>query len=126
MLTFKKNYFILAIILFIVEVLIALFVDDGFVRPYLGDLIVVILIYCFVKAFWNQNETVVAVSVLLFAYLIEVLQYFKFVKLLGLDKSKLAVIVLGNTFHWSDILAYTLGIALVLLIEKKRLQTARV
>ena len=32
--------------LFVVETLIALFVRDAFIRPYMGDVLVVILIYC--------------------------------------------------------------------------------
>ena len=118
MLTFKKNYFLLAVLLFIVEVLIAVYVRDSIIRPYGGDFLVVILIYCFARAFWNARVRTVAVSVLIFSYIIEFLQYFKFVKLLGLGKSKIANIVLGNSFAWSDIVAYTLGIATVLFVER--------
>ena len=38
-------YAICFIGLFIVETLIALFVRDAFIRPYMGDVLVVILIY---------------------------------------------------------------------------------
>ena len=37
--------------LFVVETLIALFVRDAFIRPYMGDVLVVILVYCFVRMF---------------------------------------------------------------------------
>ncbi len=40
-------YAICFIGLFIVETLIALFVRDAFIRPYMGDVLVVILIYFF-------------------------------------------------------------------------------
>ncbi|MCW3110657.1 MAG: hypothetical protein JWQ09_5163 [Segetibacter sp.] len=118
MLTFRWKYFTLAILLFIVEVVIAAYVNDSFVRPYFGDFLVVILIYCFVKAFCNAPVKTVALLVLVVAYAMEVLQYLKFVKHLGLGKSKLANIILGNSFAWSDLLAYTLGILFVLAIEK--------
>jgi nitrogen fixation/metabolism regulation signal transduction histidine kinase len=47
MITFNKTYFGFALLLFSIEVVIAFFVDDNIVRPYLGDVFVVILIYCF-------------------------------------------------------------------------------
>ena len=76
MLKFKLKYFILAAILFLIEVLIALFIHDNFIRPFVGDVLVVILIYCFIKSFLNSPVVITAIAVLLFAYLIEVLQYF--------------------------------------------------
>jgi len=59
-----------------------------------------------------------AIAVLLFAYTVEVLQYFQLVKRLGLQHSRLANIVIGNSFAWSDMIAYTLGILLVVLAER--------
>ena len=48
----KRVFYLLAtIVLIAVEVLIALFVHDNFVRPYIGDVIVVVVIYCFVRIF---------------------------------------------------------------------------
>lgn len=114
----NKTYFLLAIILFFVELFIGFYVRDGLVRPYGGDFLVVILIYCFVKAFVVVNVNKAAVWVLLFSYMVETLQYFKITVLLGLKNSKLANIIIGNSFSWSDMLAYTLGIAVVLAIER--------
>ncbi|WP_276485872.1 DUF2809 domain-containing protein [Paraflavitalea pollutisoli] len=120
MFRFNKTYFLLAIVLFIVEVLIALYVDDAIIRPYLGDLLVVILMYSFVRAFTQFAVLAVAISVLLFAYLIEILQYFQLVHRLGLGQYPLARIVIGSTFQWIDLVAYTAGIAIVLWVEQKR------
>ncbi|MBC7827619.1 MAG: DUF2809 domain-containing protein [Chitinophagaceae bacterium] len=117
MLTFNKSYFFAAIILFIVEVLIALYVNDRIIRPYIGDFLVVILMYCFVRAFLNANAVKVAIGVLIFSYLIEFLQYLNLVGFLGLQKSRVANVVLGNYFEWIDIVAYTLGIIAVIAFE---------
>src|SRR5687768_15749427 len=87
MLTFHKNYFGLAVVIFAIEVLIALFVRDNFVRPYLGDVLVVILIYCFIRSFLRLPVFTVAVFVLLFSFTIEFLQYLNIVETLGLEKS---------------------------------------
>jgi hypothetical protein len=120
MLTFNLKYFLFAFVLFVVEVLIALFVRDGFVRPYVGDFLVVMLIYCAVRTFINASPIKVAMGVLLFSYLIEVLQYCRIVDRLGLSDYIIAKTVIGYGFEWWDILAYTLGIATVLILERSK------
>ena len=118
MLTFNKNYFLLTVLLFITEVLIALYVHDNVVRPYIGDVLVVMLIYCFVKSFFNWPVFNTALLVLGFSFLIETLQYFNIVKILGLEHSSIARTVIGTSFAWIDLVAYTVGFVLVLIIEK--------
>lgn len=117
MFKFNSMYFSLTIAFFLVEVLIALFVHDDFIRPYVGDVLVVILMYCFFKSFLVLPVFPVALSVLAFAFLIETLQGFNMVEKLGLEASKLATVVLGNSFSWVDILCYLAGIGFVLIID---------
>lgn len=120
MLQFNKSYFGLAALIFIIEVLIALYVHDTIIRPYVGDVLVVILIYCFIKAFLNAKVLPTAAFVLLFSFAVETMQYLNIVEKLGLGKSKLARTVIGTSFEWIDILAYTTGILIVLLTENAR------
>jgi len=120
MLTFNLKFFLFALVLFIVEVLIALFVRDSIIRPYGGDYLVVILIYCAVKTFIKIDPLKLAIGVLLFSYCIEVLQYFHIVDRLGLANNQLARTVIGSGFAWLDLLAYTLGIATILILEGLR------
>jgi hypothetical protein len=112
------RYFILTISLLVTEILIALYMHDSIIRPYGGDFLVVMLIYCFVMIFLHQPPVPVALGVLLFAYAVEVSQYFHVVVLLGLGHSRAANIILGNSFSWTDMLCYTLGILLVIVVEK--------
>ena len=119
MLTFDKKYFLWAAVLFVVEVLIALFVRDAFIRPYVGDFLVVILLYCAIRTFLKAPVMKVALGVLMFAYLLEVLQYFRLVDRLGLTDNLLAKTVIGYGFAWLDMVAYTLGILIVLAVEHK-------
>lgn len=114
---FNPYYFTIAAILFVIEVLIAVYIQDEIIRPFIGDLLVVILIYCSVKAFLNTKLYPTVLFVLVFSYVIEILQYFNFVRLIGLADSKLANIIIGNYFAWMDILMYTLGILIVIIIE---------
>lgn len=115
--TLNKNYAFLTAALFITEACIALFIKDKFIRPYFGDFLVVILIYCFVKTFFNAPVFKTAIAVLLFAYFIELLQYLQLIEILGLQHSKLAKIIMGSAFKWLDMLMYTLGIGIVLIVE---------
>lgn len=116
--TFNRKYFALASLVFVMEVCIALFVKDKFVRPYVGDVLVVILMYCFVKSFFKWNVNAVALGVLAFAFLIEFFQYLNIVEKLDL-KNPVVRTVLGTSFAWYDVWAYIAGFALVLLIEKQ-------
>lgn len=111
------NYFVLFIVLFLIEVLIALYVHDDFIRPYFGDFLVVILIYTFLMSFLNFSKAKVAVFVLIFAFCIEFAQYFNFVQLLHLHDSKLAKVVLGSSFSVEDLVTYVCGFAFILCVE---------
>jgi hypothetical protein len=119
MLTFNKKYFLFSFLLFLIEVLIALFVRDRFIRPYVGDFLVVILIYCGLRTFINRSPGKMAVGVLIFSFVIEFLQYFQIVDRLGLSENVVAKTVIGYGFEWWDMVAYTLGIGLVLFLENQ-------
>lgn len=114
---FNLAHLIVAVLLFLVEVVIAVYVHDEFIRPYIGDVLVVILLYYLLTSFIQAPVFEMTVAVLLFSYLVETLQYFNFVGLIGLSDSRLANIVIGNSFAWGDILAYTVGIIIVLVVE---------
>lgn len=114
---FNLTHLIVAVLLFIVEVLIAVYVHDAFVRPYIGDVLVVILLYYLLSSFIKAPVIEMAIGVLLFSYVVETLQYFNIVALIGLSDSKIANIIIGNFFAWADILAYTVGIGVVLVVE---------
>ncbi|HUH32721.1 MAG TPA: DUF2809 domain-containing protein [Daejeonella sp.] len=126
MFLFNRRYFILTVILFITEVLIALFVKDGFIRPYFGDFLVVILLYCMIRSFLNISALLVVVAVLLFCYLIETLQYFQIVERLGLSGFSLARTLIGTDFAWMDMLAYTLGALAILWAERKQVRSVAI
>lgn len=118
MFRFHKTYFLLTVLLFVIEVLIAIFLNDRFVRPYVGDFLVVILLYCFFRSFLNVGRTTLAVAVLLFACVIEAAQYVHVVNYLGAEHNRIVRTALGSSAEWSDVLAYTLGAVFVLLADR--------
>lgn len=119
---FSFKYFLLSVILFLVEVVIATLLRDiYFVRAFLGDVLVVILVYTFMMAFFEpKNKALLLFCVFLFAVLVEVSQYFKLAEKLGFAEGSVAYIVLGNYFSWRDILCYAVGCLLVFLFINKK------
>ena len=115
----NKNYLSLTILLFIIEVLIAVYLKDGFIRHTFGDFLAVILIYSFFKSFIKINSVNLAISVLVFAFIVEFLQLFNLLEILNLNNNNLAKTILGSTFSITDLVAYTLGIFSVLIVEFK-------
>jgi hypothetical protein len=115
---FNKNYFGLSLLILAIEILIALYVHDTIIRPYMGDVLVVILIYCFLKSFLKISILTTAIAVLIFSFIIEFLQLINIIEILDLGKSAIARIVIGTSFSWLDLLTYIVGIAIVLMVEK--------
>lgn len=116
----RVTYALLTAGLFAVEVVIAIFAADTFVRAYLGDVLVIALIYCLLQSLLRKAPAPVILGVLAFACAIEVGQYFDFAAQLGLGQNQLASIVLGRTFSWPDFLAYFAGALAVGLAEAWR------
>ena len=98
-------------VLLVTEVVIAVFVHDRFVRPYLGDVLVVLVLYCLVRTFWTPPHPLLPFWVFLFAALVEVGQYFHLVERLHLERITILRIALGSTFDMADILCYAAGAA---------------
>jgi Protein of unknown function (DUF2809) len=126
MMRFNLKYFCLTILIFLIEVLIAVFFNDPFIRPFIGDVLVVILIYCFVRAFWKVRVDMAIASIFVFSCIVEILQYFNLVDRLGLRSNKLLSTILGTTFDWKDLLAYAIGSGIVLWANQSIAATIRI
>jgi hypothetical protein len=120
MVRFNTRYFLLSLLILGIEIFIAACLNDSFIRPYGGDFLVVILLYCLIRSFLNTPVLATCLVVLLFACFIETLQYFRMADRLHLPYHSVPRILLGDYFTWTDILSYTLGIASVLIVEKTR------
>ena len=102
-------YFFCTCFLFIVEVCIALFVQDKIVRPFIGDVLVVMLIYCFIRMIIPVGIRLLPLYVFIFACIVEFLQYLKFIEIVGLSGNPIARTVIGTSFSWIDIICYGVG-----------------
>ena len=118
MLRFNPVYFFLAMMLVATDFLIVNRLHDAVIRPYGGDLLWGIFLYCVVRSFLNGPVKPIAAGVLVFCYVEEILQYFHLADRLGFRKPSLMRTLIGTSFTWADMLCYTLGIGIVLLVER--------
>lgn len=91
---------------------------DKIIRPFGGDVLVVVLIYAFVCSFLNINYKKIAFGVLLFSFLIEILQGFHYADLLGFEHNKTMRIILGTTFSYQDLICYFIEFLICWQIKK--------
>lgn len=100
-----------------VEIYIAVCVNGGFVRHYLGDVLVVILLYVLVRAIFSVTPSNLALKIFAFAATLELAQYFGAVQILGIE-SKILKVMIGGTFDFTDLLCYAAGCVLAGVYEK--------
>lgn len=111
----RLPYLILFLVLLAVEICIALFVRDQFVRPYVGDLLVTALLCCLARVVVPNFSP--AVPVFLFAAAVEGSQWLGLAEMLNLQGTVLGII-LGATFDWKDLVCYGLGCLLFAMAER--------
>lgn len=99
-------YLIIFVLLLVVEICIGAFVHDDFIRPYVGDMLVTVLLCCLCRIVFPRLSP--AIPVFIFALLAEGLQGAGLVEKLGLEGTIFAIL-LGATFDWKDIMCYALG-----------------
>ena len=112
-----KKYLCAFIVAFIIEAIIAVFIHDNFIRPYVGDIMVVVLIYCFIKTFVRNEIKLLPLYIFIFALFVEVGQYYNLAALLGLSEYRIARVIIGATFDIKDIACYMVGCVGLFLFE---------
>lgn len=113
----RIKYGALFIMLLVIEILIALFVHDEFIRPYVGDIIVVFVLYTAIRFIIPEKYRLIPLYVFLFATGVEVLQYFNIVAVLGLENNRILSVLVGSVFDIKDIVCYGIGCGLLALYE---------
>lgn len=116
----RKSYALAALIVFGIEVVIALFVRDDFVRPYLGDVLVIGLIYLVLRAVTSLPIWPAVAITLAIAFSVELAQALNLIDILGLSDNAFARTVLGSAYDLRDFAAYAAGGMGVLAIEAVR------
>lgn len=114
----KKRLIFLAlfVFLFFVEVLIALYMHDDFIRPYVGDMIVTMVVWSFARIIFPEKFRLMSLYVMIFAILVEVGQYFNYVDILGIT-NPILVTMMGTSFAWADIACYAVGCVVAAIVD---------
>ena len=116
----RSRYLLAMVTLLVVEIAIALFVHDRIVRPHVGDLLAVMLVYSGLRGVTPLRVCPAVAVALTIAAGIEIGQWYGLVDRLGVGGYPMARTILGTGFDPRDILAYGLGGAIILLIEAIR------
>lgn len=114
----RIKYAVVFLLLFVIEICIALFVHDNFIRPYIGDVLVVMVVYYFIRIFITKGIKWLPIYIFLFAAIVEVLQYFEIVKKLGLWNITFFRVIIGSVFDIKDILCYLTGCVILICIQQ--------
>ena len=109
----RTAYLLATVLIFLLELFIALFVRDNFIRPYVGDMLVVVLVYTCVRVLFPEKPRLLPLYVFLFAAGVEALQGMRIVELLGLQNNRFFSVLIGTTFDWKDIVCYGVGCLLL-------------
>ena len=102
---------IASLLLLGIEILIGL-VAHGFVRNYIGDVLVVILIYTLFRTVSPEKPKasfLLPSCILIFAFAVEFLQLWGFCDRLGI-RNRLLRIIIGTGFSLEDLVSYIVGI----------------
>lgn len=118
-LRFNPLYFTITTLLLAIEVAIAHYLKDGFIRYTIGDFLVVILMYSFIRSFTSAPAGILAWATLAIAYGVELLQWANVLDYLGLRRNPWAALILGTHFSYEDLIAYTLGVLSIYFIDVK-------
>jgi hypothetical protein len=97
--------------------IIAFYIKQEFIRYTFGDYLAVMLIYCFIKSFTSIKPFIAAIITLVIAFIVEFLQLIDVLSMLNIQQNTFTKLVFGTTFSIEDLVAYTLGVLTIILIE---------
>lgn len=112
------KYILVFGVLLIAEVMIGLFVKDTIIRPYIGDILVVILMYTFIRGIARKTIKFLPLYLFAFASAVELAQYYHIVDILHLQGNKVISIMIGSSFDIKDILCYLIGAFIIVVWER--------
>ena len=104
------------VLLFAVEIIIGMYVHDSFVRPYVGDMLVVILLWALVRIFIPRKAVWLSGAIFVFSVLVELTQLIPLADFLGIE-NRLVRVLMGTSFAVGDIFVYAAGCAVTAVVD---------
>lgn len=117
----RVNYGILIIIVVLLGIGSRKFgyILPRFIASYLGDTLWGLMIFLVIGFLCNDlNTDIVAISSLIFCFFIEFSQLYHSAFIDSIRSTVIGGLILGFGFLWSDLICYSLGIIIGVLIEK--------
>lgn len=103
-------------VLFAVEIIIGLYVHDQFVRPYIGDMLVVVLLWALVRIIIPFRAVWLSGAIYVFAVLVELSQMIPLVDFLEIE-NRLIRVLMGTSFAVGDLFAYAAGCIVTAIVD---------
>ncbi len=116
----RQKYLLIFLLFLAIEFFIAIFVKDKFIRPYVGDVLVVFVLYFFIKICTLDKIKYLSIYIFIFSVFTEFLQAINIIDILGLANIKFFRILIGTTFDFKDIFCYFLGSIFLFYLDFKR------
>lgn len=115
----RRLFFLCALALLALCIaIVLLFRTQAFVRGFVGDVLIVMLIYSACKALADFPSGRLALATLAFAFAVEAGQGLRLLALLGIPENLFTRLVFGAVFDAWDLLAYTIGVALIYGVDR--------
>ena len=118
-------YAVATLLLLFIEVIIALYVHDDFIRPYIGDVLVVILIYTFIRIIVPEKCKLLPLYIFILATGVELLQLANIVEILGVEDNRFLKILIGSVFDIKDIVCYAVGCVILCITTSQNLKVMK-
>lgn len=118
-------YAVTTLLLLFIEVIIALYVHDDFIRPYIGDVLVVIVIYTFIRIIVPEKCKLLPLYIFILATGVELLQLANIVEILGVEDNRFLKILIGSVFDIKDIVCYAVGCVILCITTSQNLKVMK-
>ncbi|WP_224997917.1 hypothetical protein [Cesiribacter sp. SM1] len=122
MFSFNRSYISVLVFLLLALTGTDLFITHPFLQATLSNIILIVMQYAAIKAFWNVKPVVAGAALLLLSSAYEIAPFISFA-----DPSQQgSLITISPTIgFWYTAMTYTTGIALALLTERAILQASK-
>lgn len=89
------------------------------IELYSGDILWALMVFLIIAFIFNKKSTIFIISwAIIFSYSIEISQLYHAPWIDAIRNTTLGGLILGFGFLWSDLICYTIGIIIGIIIEK--------
>lgn len=117
MIRFNKKYALYFLGLFVVQILIGAFIKNPAFQENVGNMILVITIYCLLQALFNFNKKWTIFGVGIAAFVFEISKSYDIIEKLNLGDNHTLASLFGSGFNFNNVWSYLVGCAIIYMLE---------